>query len=116
MNFYSILFIHLKILSKSKLHILTKLLLKSRSFNSKNFVKLVEINKYETIRSNFLSKEKLLEWYLIEFSNKKVSTRNKLSNWIRLLKILQLKKKVFYNESSKIKTKTKIKTVFKKKK
>jgi len=80
MNFYSVLFIHLKLLSKSKLHILTKLLLKSRSFNYKNFVKLIEINKYEIIRSNFLSKEKLLEWYLTEFSNKKVSTRNNLSN------------------------------------
>ena len=102
MNFYSVLFIHLKLLSKSKLHILTKLLHKSRSFNCNNFIKLVEINRYEIIRSNFLYKEKLLEWYLTEFSSKKISARNNLSNWVKLLKILQLKKKVFYNESSKI--------------
>jgi hypothetical protein len=49
----------LKLLSKSKLHILTKLLHKSRSFNCNNFIKLVEINRYEIIRSSFLYKEKL---------------------------------------------------------
>ena len=60
MNFYSILFIHLKLLSKSKIHVLSQLVLKSKSFNYKHFIKLIEINRNESIRHYFINKDKTI--------------------------------------------------------
>jgi len=61
MNFYSILFIHLKVLSKSKLHILNNLIKKTKSFNYSNFIKVMEVNKNEIIQIYFINKNKVLD-------------------------------------------------------
>jgi len=116
MNFYSVLFIHLKVLVKSKLHILSALILRSKSFNTNQFHKFIEVNKNEKIRGYLIDKDMTVNWFIQKFSVKKVSSKLNLSNWVKLLKITQLKRKIFFNESSKIKSKTKNKTLPKKKK
>ena len=115
MNFYSVLFIHLKLLSKSKIHILSQLVVKSKSFDFINFIKLIEVNRNENIRSYFINKDKTINWFIQSFSYDKLAVKTNLFNWIQLLRIIQLKRKVFYNESSKIQKKKKIKTLPKKK-
>ena len=115
MNFYSVLFIHLKLLSKSKIHVLSQLILKSRSFNVRNFIKLVEVNRNEIIGCYFINKDKTINWFINSFSYDKLTVKTNLVNWVQLLRIIQLKRKVFYNESSKTKKKKKIKTISKKK-
>jgi len=116
MNFYSILFIHLKVLMKSKLHILSTLVLRSKSFNLNNLYKIIEVNKNEKVSQYVIDKDLTLNWFIDKFSVKKVSARTNVSNWIKLLKIIQLKRKIFFNEPSKIKGKAKNKALPKKKK
>ena len=114
MNFYSVLFIHLKLLSKSKIHILSQLVVKSKSFDFINFIKLIEVNRNENIRSYFINKDKTINWFIQSFSYDKLAVKTNLFNWIQLLRIIQLKRKVFYNESSKIQKKKKLKPYLKK--
>merc|ERR1711934_805550 len=73
MSFYSVLFIHLKLLSKSKIHILSQLVVKSKSFDFINFIKLIEVNRNENIRSYFINKDKTINWFIQSFSYDKLA-------------------------------------------
>lgn len=116
MSFYSILFVHLKVLMKSKLHTLPSIVMRSRSMNRSCFYKIIEVNKNERITSSFITKDGLLNWFVDRYGVKKVKSKAIIANWVKLLKITQLKRKIFFNESPKIKGKTKNKTLPKKKK
>jgi len=78
MNFYSVLFIHLKLLSKSKIHVLSQLVLKSKSFDVRNFIKLVEVNRNESIGRYFINKDKTINWFINSFSYNKITVKTNL--------------------------------------
>jgi len=61
-------------------------------------------------------KDGLLNWFVDRYGVKKIKSRAIIVNWVKLLKITQLKRKIFFNESPKVKGKAKIKTLPKKKK
>lgn len=116
MNFYSILLINLKTLAKAKIFTLSPIVKKKRSFNLKYFYKLVEVNKNEKIGKCIIQKSIIADWYIKEYSVDKTSAKLNRDSWLKLLRILQIKKKIFLNESPKVKDKVKTKTIKKKKK